>query len=134
MTPPRIVLIERDVALQRHLCAQLTDAGCAVIGWRWAMGAHALIRREHPDAVVLDLRLEDAWAGTRLIEELRYDPDTTGTPVMLLNADAAQRGVDGETLATSGKVAAAPPFDLACLLIEALGKSMPCEPVLAGRR
>jgi DNA-binding NtrC family response regulator len=115
-TQGRIAVIEDDLVLQQLMYALLTDEGYEVVGWRWARGAHAMIRRAHPDAVLLDLRLEDEWSGLRLAEELRHDPATTDMPLVAMSGDHRFLREHREDLERLGCDIEAMPFDLADLL------------------
>ena len=116
MTQARIAVIEDDLVLQQLMYSVLTDEGYDVIGWRWAKGAHGLIRRAHPDAVLLDLRLEDEWSGLRLAEELRLDPATADTPLVAMSGDPRYLREHRQDLERLGCDFEAMPFDLANLL------------------
>jgi DNA-binding response OmpR family regulator len=112
----RIAVIEDDLDLQQLMYALLADEGYEVFGWRWAEGAHALIRRANPDAVVLDLRLEDEWSGLRLAEELRLDPATTGVPLLAMSGDPRFLREHHDDLVRLGCDIEAMPFDIGALL------------------
>jgi DNA-binding NtrC family response regulator len=116
MTHRRIAVIEDDLVLQQLMYALLTDEGYDVVGWRWAKGAHDLIRRARPDAVLLDLRLEDEWSGLRLAEELHLDPATTDTPLVVVSGDPRYLREHREDLERLGCDIEAMPFDIAALL------------------
>jgi CheY-like chemotaxis protein len=75
-----------------------------------------MIRRAHPDAVLLDLRLEDEWSGLRLAEELRLDPATTDMPLVAMSGDPRFLREHREDLERLGCDIEAMPFDLADLL------------------
>jgi DNA-binding response OmpR family regulator len=115
-TQGRIAVIEDDLILQQLMYALLTDEGYEVIGWRRAQGAHAMIRRAHPDAILLNLRLEDEWSGLRLAEELRLDPATTETPLVAMSGDPRYLREHREVLERLGCDIEPMPFDLADLL------------------
>jgi len=112
----RIAVIEDDLVLQQLMYALFTDEGYDVVGGRRAAGAHSLIRREHPDAVLLDLRLEDEWSGLRLAEELRLDPATAGTPLVAMSGDPCYLRAHRDDLERLGCAVEAMPFDRDALL------------------
>jgi DNA-binding response OmpR family regulator len=107
----RIAVIEDDLELQRLIHALLIGEGYEVVGWRWAAGTHSLVRRERPDAVLLDLRLEDEWSGMRLAEEFRLDPATAETPLVAMSGDPRYLREHRDDLERLGCAVEPMPFD-----------------------
>src|SRR4249919_291459 len=81
--PPRILVVEDDEAIARMLEIELADAGYQV--QRVARGDEALavIARDRPDAVVLDLRLPDR-DGLSVCRQARREGHTV--PLLMLTA------------------------------------------------
>jgi CheY-like chemotaxis protein len=52
--------------------------------------AYELIKREMPDLIILDIRIEHPEAGWVTLDLLRPDPATTRIPIIVCSADAAQ--------------------------------------------
>ncbi len=80
-----ILIVDDDREILRLLHAYLAQAGYTV--WDAANGETALhiLRREHPDLLILDLMLpdRDGWELTRLI---RADSSLALTPIIMLTA------------------------------------------------
>lgn len=83
----RIAVIENDQGLQQMLALLLGDEGFAVTLWVSGEGAHAMIVRERPDVVLLDLRLEERRTGMAILGEIRGDSRTRDTAVILCSGD-----------------------------------------------
>ena len=83
----RIAVIENDQGLQQMIALLLGDEGFEVIPWVSGEGAHAMIVRERPDVVLLDLRLEESRTGLAVLSEIRGDPRTRDTAVILCSGD-----------------------------------------------
>ena len=49
--------------------------------------ARELIPREIPDFLILDLHIDQRYAGWLLLQELRTDPTTAAIPVLLMTSD-----------------------------------------------
>jgi two-component system alkaline phosphatase synthesis response regulator PhoP len=81
----RILVADDDREIVRLVRAYLEQAGYEVLGaYDGEMALH-ILRREHPDLVVLDLMLpfRDGWDVTRVV---RGDPDLAATPIIMLTA------------------------------------------------
>jgi two-component system alkaline phosphatase synthesis response regulator PhoP len=81
----RILVVDDDREIVRLLRAYLEQAGYQVlVAYDGEMALHVL-RREHPDLVVLDLMLpdRDGWDVTRVV---RGDPTLASTPIVMLTA------------------------------------------------
>lgn len=68
----RVLIVEDEDVVARALARILSDAGHDVVG-RAQSGSAAieLARREKPDLVLLDIRLQDAIDGIRVAEEVK---------------------------------------------------------------
>jgi CheY-like chemotaxis protein len=80
---PRIAVINTAAGL-RALMGDL----CAAQGWDMvpcpdSTTAHELVEREHPDAIILDLWLENPEAGWIVLHRLRSNPATRDIPVVV---------------------------------------------------
>ncbi len=82
MTPIVAVILQDEQALDR-VGAILSAHGLRAILWHGSGGAHAFIARRRPNLVVLSTPLENREAATRLIEELCWDPETRGIPLIV---------------------------------------------------
>jgi len=112
----RIVVIEDDLGLRRMISTLLADEGFAVIEWPTGAGAHALIRRERPDVVLLDFRLEERRAGLAVLDAIRDDPQTRETAVIACSGDIHFLREQGAMLRALQCGIIEKPFDIAELL------------------
>lgn len=80
----RILIIDDDLTLVEALSLRLEQHGFqvsrAASGGQGRVAAH----RDHPDLIILDLRLPDI-DGYTLCQELAGEPDTCATPVIVLS-------------------------------------------------
>jgi DNA-binding response OmpR family regulator len=81
----RILVVDDDREIVRLLRAYLEQVGYQVLVAGDGETALHILRREHPDLVVLDLMLPDCdgWDVTRIV---RRDPDLAATPIIMLTA------------------------------------------------
>ncbi|HWT71579.1 MAG TPA: response regulator [Oxalicibacterium sp.] len=89
----KILIVDDDSRLLEALHATLTFADFEVVTGRDGEEGLALCRSEHPDVVVSDY-LMPALDGLELWAEIQADPETSGTPFILMTstppANAAQ--------------------------------------------
>jgi DNA-binding response OmpR family regulator len=103
----RVLVIEDDPATATLLEDLLSAEGYAVTVLDSALGAHTVVDRQQPAAVVLDQGLPYR-RGSALLEELKADPRTAGIPVLIVSAytEALPRGAAALAAAVVTK-----PFD-----------------------
>lgn len=105
MTAPTRVLVVDDMPETRRLMRRILErAGMEVTEAETGEEGLAAIRRDHPDAVVLDLRLPGI-SGFEVARAVRADPDATlaTTPLLACSAsvqpevrrEALDAGCDG---------------------------------------
>jgi two-component system alkaline phosphatase synthesis response regulator PhoP len=82
---PRILIVDDDHEIVRLLKAYLEKAGFSVLTAYDGETALHILRREHPDLLLLDLMLpdRDGWDLTRII---RSDDALADTPIIMLTA------------------------------------------------
>lgn len=85
--PDRILLIEDDPDVLEMVRYNLGKAGFSVTVARDGLSALREVRKDPPDAVVLDLMLPE-MSGEDVCRELKSDPSTAGLPVIMLTAKA----------------------------------------------
>jgi signal transduction histidine kinase/ActR/RegA family two-component response regulator len=80
---PLVVVVEDDRRALELTSVYLDDAGVQTVPARDAAEGLDAVRRHHPAAVVLDIRLpgRDGW---HVLEELQADPATAATPVVVV--------------------------------------------------
>lgn len=81
----RILVVDDDKEIVRLVRAYLEQAGYEVLVAYDGESALHILRREHPDLLILDLMLpdRDGWDVTRIV---RGDPSLERTPILMLTA------------------------------------------------
>lgn len=81
----RVLVVDDDRAIVRVLCAYLTQSGFETFSASDGEMALYLLRREHPDLMILDLMMpkRDGWEVMQLV---RADRLLVTTPIILLTA------------------------------------------------
>lgn len=79
----KIIFIEDEPALQKTLGGFLRDLGYGVISALDGEAGLALIKKERPDLVLLDLILPKK-SGLEVLEEMRGDGSISATPAIIL--------------------------------------------------
>ena len=84
---PRILVVEDDPDNRRIVVKVLAVGGYGTLEAADGDSAVALARREHPDAIIMDLALPrvDGWEAAR---RLKADPGTADIPIIALTAFA----------------------------------------------
>jgi len=73
--PPLIAVIDDNTLILKMLRYYLPSVGYRAVTWARATGAAAMIEREQPALVVLDIRMEHERAGMDVLRALRERPD-----------------------------------------------------------
>jgi DNA-binding response OmpR family regulator len=79
---PRVLLIEDDASTAEMLSDFLELEGFELTAMGSALGAADRVRRERPDAILLDLQLPYR-SGVSLLAELKATPETASIPVII---------------------------------------------------
>jgi CheY-like chemotaxis protein len=112
VTQPRILIIEDTPETRRLMRRVLERARMAVIEAATGTDGLDAIRRERPDAVVLDLRLP-GLSGFEVARAVRADPDPTISTIPLLACSASvQAEVRREALDAGCDAFEGKPFDI----------------------
>lgn len=74
-SPARVLMIDDDVDLQSVLGELLESNGFVFASAHSAKEGLAVLDRVHPDVVLLDVVMEDVFAGFRVLAWLRRNPD-----------------------------------------------------------
>lgn len=72
------------MALMREL---LEEEGYRATIWDRKENAYHVIKRERPNLVIIDIRLQSPDEGWKVLEQVRLDPMTTHVPVIVCSAD-----------------------------------------------
>jgi CheY-like chemotaxis protein len=86
MYTPMIAIVENDPSFRGSLTQRFMAEGYRVVTWSRDVGAYAMVRREMPDIVLLDLWLDRPEAGEVVLALLRADPRTRDIPVVVCAA------------------------------------------------
>ena len=90
----KIIFIEDEPALQKILGGFLRDLGYNVTSAMDGEAGLALIKKERPDLVLLDLILPKK-SGLEMLEEMRSDNSTSSIPVIVLTNVESSESVEG---------------------------------------
>ncbi|HEY8133159.1 MAG TPA: response regulator [Thermoanaerobaculia bacterium] len=108
----RVLIVDDDPNIRRMMIAALKREGYSF--FEAANGAEALeiMRREHPNVVVLDLMMP-VVSGWDVLKERSNDPDLLTIPIIIVSAN---RGPELATAIDKGICAFLPkPFDIGAL-------------------
>lgn len=81
--PPRVLIVDDEVCVRRLLNRILSDSGFDVRTAADAREALASVRRERPDALILDYGLKD-HSGDYVYTALRRTGETKALPILIL--------------------------------------------------
>ena len=113
-SPATVVIIEDQQAIAELLCDVLTEAGFAPTWAQSAQEAATVARNLNADVVLLDVMMPER-SGWSVLEELRANPATHETPVIIISAVYDRPGL--HPLPAGGPIRfAAKPFDIADLV------------------
>ena len=111
-----IALVDDDSHVITLLNDLLGEAGYRTVAVADGASAPAMIAREKPDLVILDLWMEQRDSGWIVYDALRADDATAHIPVLICSADIAAVRARAASLAECGDDAIEKPFDIAELL------------------
>lgn len=116
MASPTIAVINDDTAFLHLMHQLLTDEGYDCVLHVVGSTAYEMVRKEQPDLVVLDIRLNHSESGWSVLDMMRLDPETKEIPVIVCSADSVQIREKAEHLRRHNAVSLEKPFDLEELL------------------
>ena len=125
----RVACIEDDNDLREMFGLILGDAGMDVRSWASATGAHAFLRRERQDVVLLDLHLGGERAGVHILEEMRHNPEAADSAVIICSGDTPFLHAQEEYVRSLGGAILEKPFDvdeLLAMVRRAAARHEPC--------
>jgi len=88
-TGKSILVVEDETDLADLLRFNLTKEGYVCRCVHDGVSALAEVRREPPDLMILD-RMLPGMSGEQVMEQIRRDPHTTATPILMLTAKAEE--------------------------------------------
>jgi CheY-like chemotaxis protein len=83
----RLVVVNNDETFIQLVSELLEERGWECTSLHEGNVAFETIKQEQPDAVILDLRMEQPDTGWRVLNLLMLDPETRGIPVVMCSAD-----------------------------------------------
>ncbi len=86
-----ILVVDDERDMRKFMSAILTAEGYTVLTAEDGLQALEMIRTKRPDLVISDVMMENL-NGFMLLENLREDPATTNTPVILVTGAAQNAG------------------------------------------
>ncbi len=116
MPTPRLVVSNDDPAYLDMITEVLEDAGYRHVHCTAGKGAFAVIRRERPDAVLLDINAANPDVGWNTLHLMRLHGETLRVPVLVCTTDPHLVREKGEMLRAQRCEVLEKPFDLDTLL------------------
>lgn len=114
--PRRIAVVDDEPSVLALLQEVLSDAGYEAHPFPGGAADYPRVRDLAPDAIILDIRMEDSRTGWDMLDRMRRDDVLGATPVIVCSGDLPllrERAADLERL---GATTLAKPFDLDDLL------------------
>lgn len=102
--PFRVVVVEDDPEMVKAIRVMLRIAGIEVLEALSGLTGLMLVKRELPDAVVLDIMMPDI-DGYEVCRKLKLNPDTRGIPIIFVTARSGQQHIErGLSLGAQGYI------------------------------
>lgn len=89
----KILIIDDDIDLVEVLRMTLEGSGYQVLDAQNGTRGYALIEREKPDAVILDVMMSTWDEGFEVLQKIRSNPSIAKIPVIMLTAVSQQMGI-----------------------------------------
>lgn len=112
----RIAVINDDTVFLTLLHDLLSEEGYDTHLFHEGAAAYKKVRDLDPDAVVLDIRMENPATGWQVLELFKLDPVLTQKPIIVCSADLPQLQDRAVYLRSKGCETLPKPFDLTDLL------------------
>ena len=80
-----ILIVEDEPQMLRLLGLTLEREGYRIVAAQTAVATRAQLQKTTPDLIILDVMLPD-MSGLALCQELRQQPATAATPILMLSA------------------------------------------------
>ena len=108
----RIAVVNDDTTFLSLMGEVLQDGGHDVLVCKEGSSSYAVLKRELPDLVIVDIRMDTPDAGWMVCELLTLDPRTRHIPIIVCSANIHNLREKRHWLAEHGVGAIAKPFDL----------------------
>lgn len=109
---PRIVVVNNDTDFLTLMGDLLETRGWEAVVCREGRSAVPIIKREMPDLVILDIRMEAPESGWTILELLTLDPMTRDLPVIVCSAAVQELQAREPWLNSHGISILPKPFDI----------------------
>jgi CheY-like chemotaxis protein len=107
-----IAIVNDDRTFIGLVSELLRERGWNCISLHEGNAAFETIKREQPDAVILDIRMEQPDTGWRVLNLLMLDPATRSIPVIMCSADWNELKAKEEWMNERGVGVLPRPFDI----------------------
>jgi CheY-like chemotaxis protein len=107
----RIAIVDDDRTFLELVADLLRERGWQHIAVAEGNRAFEIIKREQPDLILLDIRVEEPDTGWRVLNLLTLDPATRPIPVILSSADWDEFSGKAAWMAEHGLIRLPRPFD-----------------------
>ena len=114
--PRRSAVVNDATAFLDLMVDLLTEEGYDVHPFKETKTARQGVRDLRPDAIILDVRMENDVAGWQLLEFFKLEPTLSTTPIVVCSADIHALQERSAHLQSKGCAILAKPFDLNDLL------------------
>ena len=112
----KIAVVNDDTVFLDMMAAVLSDAGWDTVICRESSRAFEELKREQPDLIILDIRMESPESGWTLLELLTLDRQMATTPIIVCSAAIYDLRAHQEWLSEHGIAVLPKPFDIEHLL------------------
>jgi CheY-like chemotaxis protein len=113
---PLVAVVSADTAYLELVSELLNDEGYRHICYHSNVQAPALIQRDHPDLVILDVLAECSNSDLAVLTEMRRDPATGAIPTIVCSTDGPLLRTQEQQLRTHNGAIVEKPFDIEYLL------------------
>jgi two-component system, OmpR family, alkaline phosphatase synthesis response regulator PhoP len=111
MCPKRVLIIDDDTAIRVVVKISLSKlGGYSVLDASSGLEGLEIARKEHPDAIILDLAMPK-MSGFEVLQQLQENPITQSIPVVLLTANADRLQMEDMVIPVGIVETIAKPFD-----------------------
>jgi len=90
----KIVIIDDDIDLVEAMRLTLEDAGFEVLDAQDGAKGQALVKKENPDLVLLDVMMGAQDEGFQVAYQLKNDDETADIPIIMLTAVSQETGFE----------------------------------------
>lgn len=116
MPPATVALVDNDATILGLMDELLTGEGYRTLRWSGGDGCFAMLERTMPDAIILDMWMEERLTGLTLLERLAGDPATRHIAVIVCSGDTATLDTYAARLEALHCAVLGKPFDIGDLL------------------